>query len=146
MTTKRPSTRREIALTIRPPLDTQLMLHISRKRGLRRFHVVTTIRGLLSVAFKIPSRPLPPPPPPPRPLEESSSGTFNISVMFYRSVVLDYGIDENLNICIEPPAVPPSFTDVSRDQQGILNAIANRQIGPELRACEGQQFRQNSLF
>ncbi|CAM9286326.1 unnamed protein product [Hapterophycus canaliculatus] len=32
--------------------------------------------------------------------------------MFYRSKVLDYGIDENLNICYEQPVVPSAFSDV----------------------------------
>lgn len=38
---------------------------------------------------------------------------FNVSIMFYRSKVLDYGFDENLNICTETPVVPSYFSDVS---------------------------------
>lgn len=50
---------------------------------------------------------------PRRPLREPGNDLFNVSIMFYRSKVLDYGYDENLNICTETPAVPSAFTDVS---------------------------------
>ncbi|CAN0376800.1 unnamed protein product, partial [Ectocarpus sp. 12 AP-2014] len=46
------------------------------------------------------------------PLREPSSGEFNISIMFYRSTVLDYGVYENLNICDERVSPPSTFTDV----------------------------------
>lgn len=74
-------------------------------------------------------------PPPLRPLKEPSSGTFNVSVMFYRSVVLDYGLDENLNICSERPVVPSAFTDVSKGLQDVENVTVRTvdQFGPEIR-------------
>lgn len=53
--------------------------------------------------------------PPRSPLREERGGNFNISIMFYRSKVLDYGIDENLNICYDNPIVPSAFTDVSSE-------------------------------
>eukprot|EP00752_Nemacystus_decipiens_P010031 g8944.t1 len=72
------------------------------------------------------------------PLEKPSSGTFNVSVMFYRSVVLDYGVAENLNICSERPVVPKTFTDVevvsfpvspSGDGEGFTaSVVAHREI------------------
>lgn len=38
--------------------------------------------------------------------------SFNISMMFYRSFSLDFGIESNLNICPERPVHPSSFLDV----------------------------------
>ncbi|CBJ28368.1 G-protein coupled receptor [Ectocarpus siliculosus] len=62
------------------------------------------------------------------PLREPSSGEFNISIMFYRSTVLDYGVYENLNICDERVSPPSAFTDV---EVISFPAVRNADYGAE---------------
>lgn len=83
-----------------------------QSRPVRKNHPSGDTSGGLRIPTKsAPSRSVPKLPR--RPLQEPSSGSFNISIMFYRSKVLDYGLDDNLNICYGDPIVPSTFTDVS---------------------------------
>lgn len=69
----------------------------------------------------------------------ASSTSFNVSMMFYRSNVRDYGLDENLNICPRTPAVPSEFMDVSSCDTHLLLRQAKK------KNAEQQQYNRSAV-
>ncbi|CAM9116021.1 unnamed protein product, partial [Laminaria digitata] len=60
------------------------------------------------------------------PLRKSSKG-IDVNIIFYRSHVLDFGIEDNLNVCPESPYYPSSFLDVEKIPFPAVVATENGQ-------------------